>query len=70
MNRRPLTQLANQQPGSVVVVSARNLKPQRDVAADDNALRLYIETAWELVAPKRLRSARRVAGADLTREGA
>jgi hypothetical protein len=39
-------------------------------AIDDDALRLYIETAWELVAPKRLRSARRAAGESLAREGA
>lgn len=28
-------------------------------AIDDEQLRLYIETAWELVAPKRLRASRR-----------
>jgi hypothetical protein len=28
-------------------------------AIDDDALRLYVETAWELVAPKRLRASRR-----------
>lgn len=30
-------------------------------AIDDDALRLYIETAWELVAPKRLRASQRSA---------
>jgi hypothetical protein len=31
-------------------------------AIDDEELRLYIETAWELVAPKRLRASRSSAG--------
>lgn len=31
-------------------------------AVDDAELRLYIETAWELIAPKRLRAARGAAG--------